>query len=372
MSVEIKEVVSKKDIKTFVNLPFQIYKNNKYWVPPIKKDEIKALMPEHNPAFEFCDARFFLAYKNGKCLGRVGAIVNKAYNEKVGKKSGRINRLEFFDDFEVTEALISKVLEWFKELKLEFVHGPLGFTNLDTQGMMIEGFDYLPSIASVYHLPYYQTHMDKLGFEKENDWIEFRLTITENALKKGARGSELIKKRFGFEVVNFSNKEEMKTYSNAMFDILNDAFDELPYVTKMTPKMRELYIKKYFDVLNPRFVKVVKKDDKPVGFFVGAPSLSKAMQKAKGKLFPFGFKHLLKAIKNPEVIDMMLTGVLHEYHSAGVAVILISELQQEMHKSGLNIMETTGVFETNHNVISNWKNYEHEQYKRRRCYVKSI
>ena len=372
MSVEIKEVKTKKDIKTFVNLPFEIYKGNEYWVPPIKKDEIKSLSPEENPAFEFCDARFFLAYKNGKCLGRLGAIINKAYNEKVGKKFGRLNRLEFYNDYEVSKALIEEALAWFKENNLEFVHGPLGFTNLDAQGMLIEGFEYIPSLASVYNLPYYKDHMEKLGFEKENDWIEFRLTITDSALKKGARGSQLIQKRFGFNVIDFTSKAELMKYSQSIVDILNDAFEELPYVTRITEKMKELYIEKYFSVLNTRFIKVVEKDDKPVGFFIGAPSLSKAMQKANGKLYPFGFKHVMKAIKQPEVIDMMLTGVLHEYHSAGVAVILISELQQEMKKMGLETMETTGVFETNQNVISNWKNYEHIQHKRRRCYVKNI
>ncbi len=371
MSIIIKEVSTKRDIKQFVNLQFELYKDNKYWVPPVKAAEINSLMPE-NPALDFCDARFFLAFKNDKCVGRIGAIINKSYNQKTGKNFGRINRIEFIDDIEVSEKLIQTAIEWFREKKMEYIHGPLGFTNLDTQGLLIEGFDYLPSIASVYHLPYYKDHFEKLGFEKENDWIEFRLTITEAPLNKAKRGAEIVKKRSGVKVVSFSSRSELNQYSKRVFEILNDAFQFLPYVSTLNDKMIKLYSDKYFNILNPKFIKVVVKDNEPVGFFVGLPSLSKAMQKAKGSLYPFGFIHVLKALKKPEVIDMLLTGVLQDYQNAGIAVILISELQEEMMKAGITTLETTGIFETNQNVITNWKNYEHIQHKRRRCYVKKI
>jgi len=371
MPVTIKEVTTKSDIKQFVNLQFELYKDNKNWVPPVKEAEIKSLLPE-NPAFDFCDVKFFLAYKADKCVGRIGAIINKSYNEKVGQKFGRINRIEFIDDYEVSGKLFQTAIDWFKELKMEYVHGPLGFTNLDTQGLLIEGFEYLPSIASVYHLPYYKDHFEKLGFEKENDWIEFRLTITEAPLAKAKRGAELVKKRYGVKVVSFKSRAELKPYSKRIFEILNDAFQYLPYVSHLNEKMIKLYADKYFGILNPKFIKVVTKDDEPIGFFVGLPSLSKAMQKANGSLFPFGFMHVLKSLKKPEVIDMLLTGVSQDFQNAGIAVILISELQEEMMKAGITTLETTGIFESNSNVITNWKNYEHIQHKRRRCYVKKI
>jgi hypothetical protein len=371
MSVIIKEVISKQDIKRFVNFQFELYKDNKYFVPPVKDAEIKSLLPD-NPALDFCDARFFLAFKNDKCVGRIGAIINKSYNQKVGKNFGRINRIEFIDDIEVSGKLIQTAIDWFHQQGMEFIHGPLGFTNLDTQGLMIEGFDYLPSIASVYHLPYYKDHFEKLGFEKENDWIEFRLTITEAPLAKAKRGADLVKKRYGVKVVNFTSRAELTPYAKRIFEILNDAFQFLPYVSSLNEKMIKLYSDKYFNILNPKFIKVVTKDDEPIGFFVGLPSLSKAMQKAKGSLFPFGFIHVLKALKKPEVIDMLLTGVSQDYQNAGIAVILISELQEEMIKAGITTLETTGIFESNQNVITNWKNYENIQHKRRRCYVKSI
>ncbi|MFH0866518.1 MAG: hypothetical protein V1904_09990 [Bacteroidota bacterium] len=371
MAVLIKEVKTKSDIKLFVDFQFDLYRDNKYWVPPVKAAEIKSLLPG-NPAFDFCDARFFLAYKNDKCVGRIGAIINKSYNEKITQKFGRINRIEFIDDYEVSENLINTAIGWFREQKMEFVHGPLGFTNLDTQGLLIEGFDYLPSIASVYHLPYYKAHFEKAGFEKENDWIEFRLTITEEPFNKAKRGAEIVKKRYGVQVVTFTSRAELKPYSKKMFEILNDAFQFLPYVSPLNDKMIKVYSDKYFSILNPRFIKIVVKDNNPIGFFVGLPSLSKAMQKAKGRLFPFGFIHVLKALKKPETIDMLLTGVLQDFQNSGIAVILIAELQNEMIKAGITTLETTGIFETNQNVITNWKNYEHVQHKRRRCFVKKI
>ncbi len=369
---EIKEVKSDKDIHQFVKIPFVLYKGDPFWIPPIKKDEFNQLKPETNPSYEFCDAKFWIAAKDGKLIGRIGAIINHDYNKKIGKKMGRIARVEFIDDDEVSAELFKTAENWLKEKGMEAVHGPLGFNNLDIQGLLIEGFDYLPSIASTYHKPYYKEHFEKLSYTKENDWVEFRLTLIEKAREKASRGAELIKKRYGFEVLRFNSNKELHKYTNTVFKILNEAFQDLPYVSRFNDKLIKLYTSKYFKVLNPRFVRMVKKDDQLIAFIVGIPSLSRAMQKANGKLFPIGFYHILKALKNPKVIDLVLTGVLPEYHNAGAAVVLFAELQDEMMKKGIDQMETTGIFETNHNVISNWKNYDHIQHKRRRCYVKQL
>jgi hypothetical protein len=368
----IKEVRSKKDIRHFVNFPYEHYKNDVNWVPPIKKDEVNLLRPKTNPSMDFCDARFWTAWKDNKCVGRIAGIINHEYNKKTGEKKGRISRLEFIDEQEVSNALVGTAENWFREKGLTAAHGPLGFNNLDIQGLLIEGFDYLPSIASVYHKPYYQKHLEDLGYTKENDWLEFRLTLGEQALAKGRRGADLIKKRFGFEVVNIRSTEELKKYVNPVFKILNGAFNDLPYVTPFNPKMIELLGKKYFKILNPKFVKIIRKDDRIIAFVIGLPSLSKAMQKAGGKLFPFGFYHIFNALKHPEVIDLLLTGVDPEFHTTGAAVILFAELQEEMMKQGITQMETTGMFESNHTAISNWKNFEYIQHKRRRCYVKEL
>lgn len=370
--VEIKEVRDQKGLKQFVKFPFSLYKGNKYWIPPIIKDEMKQLTRDSNPFFKDLDACFWTAWKDGKCVGRIGALVDHRYNKKNNIKMGRTTRMEFIDDDEVSGELFRTAEKWIQEQGMDAVHGPLGLNNLDNQGLLIEGFDYLPSIASVYHLPYYLSHFEKNGYEKENDWLEFRLSLGETAVNKARRGAEIVRKRYGFEVIRFSSNKEMMEYLFPVFHLLNEAFQDLPYVVRFDDEMIRTVGEKYFKVLNPKFVRVIKKDGELAAFIVGIPSLSEAMQKANGSLFPFGFYHVLKALKHPKVIDLYLTGVSPEYHTSGAAVILFAEIQQEMLNAGIKEMETTGVFETNHNVISNWKNYEHIQHKRRRCFVKKL
>ena len=370
--LEIKEIRDRKGLKQFVTFPFSVYKGNKYWVPPIIKDELKQLSRDSNPFFKNLDGKFWTAWKDGHCVGRIGALVDHAYNKKIGSKMGRITRMEFIDDAGVSKGLFDTAENWIREQGMEAVHGPLGLSNLDNQGLLIEGFDHLPSIASVYHLPYYKEHFESNGYEKENDWLEFRLSLGETALNKGKRGSEIVKKRYGFEVHKFTTNAEMQEYLFPVFHLLNEAFEDLPYVIHFDDDMIRAIGDKYFKVLNPKFVRVVKKDGELVAFIIGIPSLSSAMQKANGKLFPFGVYHVLKAMKKPEVIDLYLTGVSPKYHTSGAAVILFAEIQEEMMNQGITQMETTGVFETNHNVISNWKNYDHIQHKRRRCFVKKV
>lgn len=374
MAVEIVEVKSPAQRKAFVNFQFELYKHDKNWVPPLKADEVKSITPEKNPAYDFCEAKFWLAYKNGKVVGRIGAIVNQAYIDKIGEKKGRFSRLEFEQDPEVLSALLAVAETWLKEKGMTAVHGPLGFSNLDTQGMLIEGFDHLQSIASVYHKPYYLEMLEQHGYEKEIDWVEFRLTVGEKATQKAKRGSQLIQKRYGIEVMHFKTAKELEPYTARLFEILNDAFQELPYTAPFSQKMIDFYAGKYVKLLNPEFVKMVKMNGEIIGFVVGMPSLSEAMQKANGKLFPFGFMHILKARKGKGVdtMDQLLTGVLQEHQSTGAAVILMAELQDVMLSKGMKYIETTGIFETNTNAISNWKNYEHIQHKRRRCFHKSL
>jgi len=370
MSIEIREVISKADARQFVNVQFDIYKGNMFWVPPLKAGEMKSIFPETNPAFDFCKARFWLAFRNNKCVGRIGAIINEDYNKKTGEKMARFSRLEFFDDAEVISKLISTAESWAKENGCIGIHGPLGFANLDTQGMLVEGFDHLQSIGSVYHQSYYHKHLEKLGYTKEIDWLEFRLTVGQAALDKANRGAALVQKRYGIEVMHFKTMNELLPYSDSIFKIINDGFSELPFVSEFTPKMMAFYREKYIKLLNPEFVKMVKLKGEIVGFIVGLPSLSEAMQKANGKLFPFGFLHILKARKGKDVMDQLLTGVKKEVMQTGAGVILMAEAQKQMLSKGMRYIETTGIFETNQNAISNWKNYEHIQHKRKRCYRK--
>lgn len=372
MGITIQAVRSKKEINDFVHLPFEIYKGNSYWVPPLISDEKKAMDSAHNPAMRFCDSEYWVAYQNGKPVGRIAGIINHKHNKKTGEKTGRFSKLEFFDNKEVFQTLMDKAVAWMKEKGMSKAHGPLGFTNLDTQGLLIKGFDFLPSVASVYHYPYYQKHIEAYGFKKEIDWLEFRLHIGSKITEKANRGSELLKKRFGFELVSFTKTSDIVPHVATIFSILNQAFAKLPYVTPFDKEMWDMYAKKYFKVINPKYVFFVKKDEKILGFMVTVPSCSEAMQKANGRLFPFGFYHLMKAMKHPKVIDFFLSAVLPEYEHQGVAVMLYAAVQNQMLKDGIDTIETTGIFETNHHAISNWKNFDHIQHKRRRCFIKNI
>jgi ribosomal protein S18 acetylase RimI-like enzyme len=327
--------------------------------------------PDTNPAFKFCKANFWTAWKNGKCVGRIAAIVNERYNEKINQQMGRFSRVEFIDDAEVSAELFNVAEKWLTDQGMEKVHGPLGFTNLDNQGLLIDGFDYLPSQASVMHFPYYKKHLEDLGFKKEEDWVEFRLKI-EEVPEKAQRLADIIVKRNNLEVVRLSDRKEIPQYFQELFGLLNKAFYELPYVAGFTADMIEQVKKKYTSVLQPEYIVLLYKDGKMVGFIVGLPSLSKAMQKANGKLLPFGFYHIMKALKHPEEVDLLLTGVDPHYQKMGLPAILISELQKTMIAKGVKYVETTGMFESNLKGATHWKNYDHIQHKRRRCFVKSL
>ena len=373
MSLTIKQVINSSDMKSFVNLPFEIYKNNNMWIPPIKADEMKVFSAKTNPAFEFCDSAFWLVYKNVKCVGRIGAIVNDEYNAKMNEKVGRVARAEFYDDAEVVDLLFSTAEKWLKDRGMVSVRGPLGFTNLDLQGLLVEGFDQLPSIGSVYHLPYYQTHFERVGYQKEIDWLEFRLTLAKEIPEKALKLKDIIKKRFGLQTKAFTKSKDLISYSDDVLNLLEKAFSDLHFVTNFTPALRKFYVEKYFKLLNPKFVKLVfSKENVLVGFIIGLPSLSEAMQKANGKIFPFGIFHILKALKKPQVVDLLLTGIDPQLQAQGISALLITELQQTMIDHNVRYVETTGIFEDNHKAIQHWKEYENIQHKRRRCFIKAL
>lgn len=371
MSISIKEVTTKKEIKEFVNLQFSIYENKPYWVPPLKKDEINALRPEKNPCLKFGESKYWIVYKDNKPAGRIGAIIHHKAIEKTGEKLGRFTRLEFIDDKEVVDLLFKTVEDWFKEKGMKGFQGPLGYTNLDHQGMLIEGFDYIPSIASEYHLPYYQNHMRRLQFKKQIDWLEFRLTLGNEIPEKAARVSALILEKYHLTVKNFKNTNELRPWTDKIFKTLNSSFSDLFSVVELNDDVIEYYINRYMKALNTDYVKVVLDDKETiVGFIIGVPSLSEAMQKLNGKITLFNASAIAKAKKEPEVVDLFLTGVLPEYQSKGVSAVLINELQKVMIRDGVEQVETTGIFENNHKAIQHWKNYQHIQHKRKRCFVK--
>ncbi|MCB9065364.1 MAG: GNAT family N-acetyltransferase [Chitinophagales bacterium] len=371
MSVTIQPCNTVSDLKKFVQLPYDLYSNNSYWVPPIKKDELKALQPSTNPAMKECTSQFWLAVKDGKVVGRAGAIVNPAYNEKMGQQMCRLSRMEFVDDKEVSKALFDTVEAWAKEHGMKGVHGPLGFTNLDHQAVLIEGFDHLPSIASEYHLPYYKEHFEAAGYGKEMDWVEFRLKLAESVPEKALKLNDMIQARYKLKVKHFNTQVEMKPYGDKVFGLLNSAFADLFSFVPMSEEVSKFYFDKYFSIVNPKFVKLIEDENGDlIGFIISLPSLSEAMQKARGKLFPFGWYHIMQALKKPKVVDLLLTAIHPDWQAKGVSAILITELQKVMIQHGVREVETTGIIETNEKAISHWKNYDHIQHKRKRCFIK--
>ena len=373
MEIKIVEVKDKKTRTDFVNLPYRLYKNNKYWVPPIKADEKKSLLPEKNPAFKFSKAKFWLAYKKDKCVGRIGALIIKPWIEKNGKNYGRFTRPEFIDDTEVSEKLLSTAENWLRQQGMEKMHGPLGFSNLDHQGVLIEGHEWLPSIGSDYHHAYYQKHLETYGLKKEIDWIEFRITMPEQLPEKSVKVGNMILKRYNLKVVTFNTKKELADFTHNIFNLFNDAFSDLFGTYSFNEEMKQYYIDKYFPVLSPQYVKVIlDKNDKIAAFIIALPSLSKAMQKAGGKIFPFGWWHIMQGFKNPKEMDLLLTGVRPKFQKLGLAAILTNKIWETGKNDGVKFVETTGMLENNHVAIQMWKSFEHIQHKRKRCYIKDL
>lgn len=371
MSIQVQEVLNQGQRKKFVDFPYQLYKNNEFWVPPMKADELSSITPEKNPAYDFCNAKFWIAIEDGKVVGRIGAIVNDLWIEKIGEKIGRITRIEFIDHSEVVEMLIKTAEEWLKEQGMIGVMGPLGFSNLDHSGLLIEGHDKIPCMASDYHFDYYQQHIEKLGYTKEIDWLEFRITFPDAMPEKSFKVADMIKKRYGLRSVNFTKRSELEPYREMIFKVFNDAFAGLFGTFRLPDKLVKFYINKFFPALNPKYVKIIlDKENELAGFLVAIPSLSKALQKAKGKLLPLGWWHLKNALEKPTEMDLMLTGVRPEFQKMGVVSLLMNDLWQTANNDSVMFVETTGMLEDNHVAIQMWKSFDHIQHKRKRCYRK--
>lgn len=371
MSTVVRKVLTDKEKKSFVNLPYRLYRGNPYWVPPLKKDELKALDPHQNPAFDFCDAAFWIAEKNGEVVGRIGGIIHHLANQKEGEKMARFTRFELIDDENVADALLETVEAWARDKGMKGVHGPLGFSNLDHQAVLVEGFDHIASMASEYHHQYYHKHIERRGYLKEEDWLEFRLTLPEAVPEKVQRVSQIVKERHGFQIVDFHSKKEMTPYIPRIFDIFNEAFEGLFSTFRFNDKMTKYILDKYLPILKPEFVNLfLDKNGDVAGFIIAAPALSKALQKAQGKLLPFGFIPIQKAMKHPDEADLLLTGVRAEYSGQGLPALMMANLYQKFIDVGVKWVETTGMQESNHVAIQSWKSWDHIQHKRKRCYRK--
>lgn len=376
MGIIIKKVSSKQELKTFIRFNYELYKNNPYSVPDLYDDMLNTFSQKKNAAFEFCEADYFLAYKDGKVAGRVAAIINHRANETWNKKEVRFGWIDFIDDMEVSSALLKQVEEWGKERGMEAMVGPLGFTDLDAEGMLIEGYDQLSTMSTIYNYPYYPVHMEKLGFEKEADWVEFKLMLPDKLPDKFVRISEIILQKYNLKIKKLKRKEiKEKNYGQKIFDLINEAYAPLYGFSKMTQGQINQYIKMYLPLIDLRMVSLVENEQgELVAVGISMPSLSKALQKAKGRMLPFGWYHLLKAlfIKKPKILDLLLVGVKPEYQSKGVNALLFYDLVPIYQQMGFEYGESNPELEVNKKVQAQWSAFESVQHKRRRAFRKSF
>lgn len=377
MGIIITRVSTKKELKKFIRFNYELYKDNPYSVPDLCSDMVNTFTKGKNAAFEFCEAEYFLAYKDGKLVGRIAGIINHRANETWNKKEIRFGWVDFIDDPEVSSALFGAVEAWGKSKGMEQIHGPLGFTDFDAEGMLIEGFDQLSTMATIYNYPYYPVHMEKLGFEKDADWVEFKIFIPDAIPDKHRRISELIQKKYNLKIKKYtSGKKIAADYGQAIFELMNEAYKDFYGFSALSQKQIDQYVNMYLPILDLRMVTlVVDAEDKLVAVGISMPSLSEALRKAKGKLFPLGWCYLLKALfmkRRAKMLDLLLVAVKPEYQNKGVNALLFSDLIPIYQKLGFIFAESNPELEENGKVQAQWEYFETQQHKRRRAFTRKI
>lgn len=376
MSVEIKPInPEKKQLKEFVKFGIEHYKGNPFYVPPLILDDIATLDPKKNPAFDHCEAQSFMAFKDGKPVGRITAIINHQVNEKNKEKNMRWGFVEFINDNEVVDMLFDAAEKWGKERGMKNMIGPMGFTDLDHEGMLVEGFDYLGTMPTIYNHDYYPRQIERLGMEKAVDWIEFRLEVPDKVPDKMQKIADLVSNRYSLRCIHFKSKKKIKEqYGHALFELINEAYDGLFGFSRLTAKQIDYYIDQYLGFLRlDNLSVIVDKDDKLVGVGITMPSLSRALQKGKGKLFPLGWYHLLRALGgHTDRVDLMLVAIKPEYQNKGVNAMLFADLIPTYIRLKYKYAETNLELETNNNVQKQWEYFKRIQHRRRRCYKKEI
>ena len=377
MAVEIRKVNSRSELKRFIRFNYEFYKENKYAVPDLYDDMLNTFSPSKNAAFEFCEADYFLAYREGKIVGRVAAIINHRANEQWKKKTVRFGWIDFIDDIEVSRALIDTVKQWGKERGMDWLEGPLGFTDMDAEGMLIEGFDQLSTMATIYNYPYYPQHMEKLGMEKSADWVEMKIYVPDEIPEKHKRISDIIARKYNLHVRKLTSKREVlrSGLAHDIFRLINDAYAPLFNFSRMTERQIDQYVRMYVPVLDLRMVSIVENEQNEiVAVGISMASLSEALQKAKGRLLPFGWFYLLKALfwKRPKMLDLLLVGVRPDYQNKGVNALLFTDLIPVYQQLGFEYAESNPELELNEKVQNQWQYFKTEQHKRRRCFKAQI
>lgn len=372
---------TKKDLKVFINFHYDLYKGNVYDVPNLFSDDMNTLSKDKNAAFDFCEAEYYLAYKDGRVVGRVAAIINHRANEKWNRKSVRFGWIDFVDDLEVSRALMKAVEDYGKSKGMTEVVGPLGFTDFDPEGMLTWGFDQLGTMATIYNYPYYPEHVEQWGgFEKDNDYVEFKIFVPEKVPEKMMKISEMIMKRYNLHIRKPTKKEIFEEgLGHKLFYLINETFKDLYGFSQLSDRQIDQYVNMYFPAVDLNLIPIIEdwstEEHKLVGVGITIPSLSKALQKCyRGRLYPFGWWHVIRALKfhKTNIVDLMMIGVLPEYRNKGVNALMFYDLIPWYNKYGIEWGESQVEMETNENVQSQWQYFHTEMHKRRRCYVKKI
>lgn len=371
--LKIVEVKTRRQLRDFIMFPFKLYKDNPYWVPPLIIDEVNTLMENRNPAFEYCRAKYWLAYKDGKLAGRIAGIINKRANKKWDRDHARFGWFDLIDDREVANGLLKTVEDWALAEGLSGVHGPMGFCDLDKEGLLVEGFDEPGSFTTIYNHPYYVEYLEENGYEKDVDWVEYRIKVPTELPESILKIAKRIQDRLGVRLVSFKKAKDILPYGQEIFQVLNDAYKDLYGVVALTEAQIDFYIKQYFSSINPDYVKIVlDKEGKLAAFGIGIPSLGEAFQKTKGRLFPFGFLKILRAIKKNENLDLLLVAVRPDMQNKGVNSLLMTSIAEECWKNGITTAYCNPELEDNYKIQAQWKYFDKTQHKRRRCYHKTL
>lgn len=380
-AIEIKKVESRRDLCKFIDFHNELYKGNPYHVPNLYFDEMNTFRKDKNAAFDFCEAEYFMAYRDGKAVGRVAAIINHSANKKWERESVRFGWIDFVDDIEVSKALLKAVEDYGKSKGMKEIVGPLGFTDMDPEGMLLYGYDQLGTQATAYNYPYYPEHMDRMGgWEKDNDYVEYKLYVPEEMPEKYATIAKMIQKRYNLQVKKLKRNEIYgeNGYGKKIFNVVNETFKDLYGYSKLTDRQIEQYVKMYLPMADLDLITIIEDwntpDHKVVGVGISIPSLARALQKCGGKLFPFGWWHILRALKfhKTEVVDLLLVGVLPDYRQKGANALLFYDLIPHYQRLGFKWGETHVEMETNMKVQGQWQYLNREIHKRRRCYKKDI
>ncbi|RKE03359.1 hypothetical protein [Marinifilum flexuosum] len=373
MSLEIREVKTISELKQFIRFYTNLYKNNKQVAFPIHLDESHTLKKSKNPALAFCKSKYWLAYQNNQVVGRIAAIINRKEQEKLDQKIGRFGWFDFTDDLQVSAALMKTAIEWLKQHDTEVLHGPMGFTDMDRQGLLIEGFDCEGTLATLYNYPYYQRHIENLAFEKSTDWVEYEIQTNDAIAGKMESLAQRCKERNKLVSIKPKGSREVKKIAPAIFKLINECYKDLYGFIPLSKEQMDYYTKSYLSFINMNLISLVGDETgKLIGVGIAMPSFTKALQKAKGKLFPFGALHLLKAVNKNDRVDLYLIAVDEQYQNKGVNAIIMSDIISGAARMGIYNAESNIELEDNKKVQAMWRFTPNRQHKRRRCYTKQL